>query len=54
MRHEVIGMTDGKEALDRLKDDHHEIDLMVTDYRMPDMNGLQLLKNLRRVNAKLK
>ena len=50
MRYDVIGMTDGKEALDRLKDDHHEIDLMVTDYRMPNMNGLQLLRNLRKEN----
>lgn len=42
----VTGAQGGIAALDELK--HQPFDLMVTDIRMPDLDGIQLLKKVRR------
>lgn len=36
---------DGKEALDQLS--AHSVDMVITDWNMPNMNGLELVENLR-------
>ncbi len=46
----VIPAEDGVEAMEILQ--HHDIDVIVSDIRMPRMNGLVFLKNVR-ANAKL-
>lgn len=43
---EFIEAKDGLEALNVLK--FHNIDLIVTDFIMPKMNGIELIKNLRK------
>ncbi len=37
----------GKEALSNLEDESKQIDGVITDFKMPDMNGLQLLRSIR-------
>jgi DNA-binding response OmpR family regulator len=48
--HDVIEAAGGREALDRLGREADRIDLMIVDYVMPDMNGLDVarLARLRR------
>ena len=43
--------SNGKEALECLN--NHSIDLLITDLKMPEMNGIELIKNLRLSDAKL-
>ena len=42
---EVISATNGKTALERVKDG--AVDLLITDMMMPEMNGLELIENLK-------
>ena len=44
----VITATDGLEALKVMDEHPHEIDLIISDYNMPNMDGLVLLKKLRK------
>lgn len=44
--HDVSGAPGGVEALKQLKNE--QFDLMITDIKMPDVDGLQLLKKVRR------
>jgi two-component system cell cycle response regulator CpdR len=40
--HEVVAATDGSEALDRLARDRGRFDLLLTDIKMPVMDGIAL------------
>ncbi len=51
--HDVIEASSGKQALEILAD-HPHFDLVVTDYRMPDMDGLELISAARNVVPVLK
>jgi CheY-like chemotaxis protein len=42
---EVISATNGKTALERIKDE--AVDLLITDMMMPEMNGLELIEELK-------
>jgi len=44
--YEVIEAVDGRDALNKLCD--ASIDMMVTDLNMPNMDGIDLIKNVRR------
>ena len=43
--YDVLTAVDGKDALDRLKST--TVDLVITDLNMPNMTGLELIKQLR-------
>jgi len=43
---DVISATDGKMALEKVKGE--SVDLVITDMMMPEMNGLELIENLRK------
>lgn len=45
----VIEAVNGKDALAKLKD--VDVDLIVTDLNMPEMNGIDFIRNLRAMNA---
>ena len=42
---EFIEAASGREALDRLKE--NSVDLVITDYKMPEMDGLDLLRRVK-------
>ncbi|MGB2980798.1 MAG: response regulator [Candidatus Zixiibacteriota bacterium] len=46
-----IGVEDGEEALSQLK--IQDFDLVVSDIRMPKMNGLTLLKNIKKTDREI-
>lgn len=43
---ECYDAANGRDALDILR--NHWIDLVLTDYNMPEMNGLQLIENMKK------
>jgi DNA-binding NtrC family response regulator len=49
--HEVTAVADGQEAMDAFAEDKY--DLVVTDLRMPHVNGLELLKFLKEVSPEI-
>lgn len=51
-KYEVIVANNGKEALDQLK--RNDIDLVISDIRMPDINGLDLLVRAKKEFPKIK
>jgi diguanylate cyclase (GGDEF)-like protein len=44
----VVVAKDGQEALDILNSDKHDISLLITDYNMPNMDGIELVKEVRK------
>ena len=50
--HEVAGVMDGEEALSRIAG--HPIDLLVVDYKMPGLNGFEVIRRARSLNRRLK
>jgi two-component system, NtrC family, response regulator HydG len=49
--YDVVTCQDGKEALERLDD--YPADVVITDLRMPGMNGLELLKAIKAKNENI-
>ena len=47
-------VSDGEEALSFLTKSNHRIDFIISDFNMPRMNGLELLKEVRIGNAGIK
>lgn len=45
----VVEALNGQDALDLL-DQEPQIDLVLTDYAMPEMNGIELLQKIRQTN----
>lgn len=46
--HEVAAAHDGKEAIEAVK--HKKPDIIVLDYLMPGMNGVETLKKIRQID----
>ncbi len=51
--HRIIEARDGQEALDLLENCSDEVDLLVTNYEMPRVNGSELARRLREKQKKL-
>lgn len=45
--YDVLALEDGREALDAVEADPHAFDVLLTDHRMPRMNGLELTRAVR-------
>ncbi|MFH0994536.1 MAG: response regulator [Pseudomonadota bacterium] len=43
----VLQALSGQEALNLIENDANQIDLVITDYAMPEMNGIELLQHIR-------
>lgn len=52
--HEVLCCSNGVEALELYKNDKSRIDLILLDVIMPEMGGLETLRNLKRINPLVK
>ncbi len=48
----VGAVSNGKEVLEKIK--HEEIDILLCDYMMPQMNGLELTLKLREIKSEIK
>ena len=48
--HTVESFSDGSSALARIREDPSAFDLFISDHHMPKMNGLEVVRELRRVN----
>jgi len=49
--YDVFGTKNGREALNALSREH--FDVLITDIKMPEMNGLQLLEKAKELNSEL-
>ena len=49
--HEVEGVASGPEGLARLRE--RPVDLILTDYRMPEMSGLEVLRTAKEINPEV-
>jgi len=47
--HEVLEAENGASALNKLKTTNSSIDLFVVDINMPEMNGVDFIKNLKTI-----
>ncbi len=50
MGHEVIECVNGQEALDVISNDIKNVDMLITDWMMPVMDGIELAKKVRRLS----
>jgi CheY-like chemotaxis protein len=49
MGHEVIAAASGPEALDLFKQRSDSIDILVTDYAMPEISGVEVVQQIRKL-----
>jgi PAS domain S-box-containing protein len=50
MGYQVLGATDPTEALEMVRAQPHQFDLIISDFSMPRMNGIQLAEKIKRIN----
>lgn len=44
--YDVVEAVDGQDALDKLE--HHQVSMLITDLNMPHVNGVELIREVRR------
>jgi DNA-binding NtrC family response regulator len=50
----VIGFTDSMQALEHFKLNQSNYSLILSDFRMPTMNGMELLKRVKTIKSSVK
>ena len=48
---DVIIAYDGLDGLDKFEENKHTIDIVFTDINMPNMNGIEMLENIRKIDT---
>lgn len=51
MGHHLLAAANGREGAEAFRAHADEIDLVITDYRMPEMNGLDMIRAIRDTNT---
>ena len=51
--YQVDHALNGKDALKKIQNKLTKVDMVITDYAMPEMNGMNLLKNIRKTDRNL-
>ena len=51
--HNTISAASAEDALEMLRQNRHPVDLLITDYAMPNMSGLELINSVRQWKAHL-
>lgn len=49
--HRVVGAEDGDTAVRQVREDH--FDLLLLDFKMPGMNGIEVLKEIKKINPQI-
>ncbi|SMF76691.1 response regulator [Pseudobacteriovorax antillogorgiicola] len=49
--HEVLEASSGRQGLEKIRE--HSPDIVITDIIMPDMNGIDMIKSLRKFDKRL-
>jgi CheY-like chemotaxis protein len=52
--HSVHAVGDGKEAVRHLREHAPEIELVITDFQMPKMNGIELARQVKKATPDIK
>lgn len=52
--HNIIEAEDGNQAIDLINNHRNEVDLLITDVLMPNKEGLELIKEVKKKYPKLK
>lgn len=51
--YDVFGFTNPLKALEHYKKNYDQYGMVISDIRMPEMNGLDLVKNLKKINTNI-
>ena len=49
LKYSVVAVAGGRDAISTVQDQSRCFDLVMTDYTMPDMNGVELTMNLKKI-----
>lgn len=52
-KYQVLTATSGKEGLEKLKEAYHDIIVVISDMNMPEMNGVNFIKEARKSYEKV-
>jgi len=53
MGYQVQGVTIPSEALEMIRAQPHQFDLIISDFSMPQMNGIQLAEEIKRIDPRI-
>ena len=51
---DVFGSTDPRLALEHFTINHSQYEAVISDFKMPEMNGIELLKKVKEINSNVK
>jgi len=51
---DVFGSTDPRLALEHFTINHSQYEAVISDFKMPEMNGIELLKKIKEINSNVK